>query len=249
MPLEETTLKTFLKVAVVATLVAIVGVAALAAVVVAQAPDDTDTSPFADWRQEMHEAIARALGVSVDEYDAAVEQARDEVLDEAVQAGDLTQEQAERMRERAEQGWGPGLMGGPGMMGGRGRMGGPGMMAGIESSLVGIAAEQLGLTVAELRIELASGKSIADVAGEQGVSTQAIVDAFLAERQEWLSQAVEDGRLTQEQADTMMAHMAERVQDHVEGELPLGGYGPGGCGAGRGMMGGRGRSGWGGTDL
>jgi hypothetical protein len=215
--------------------VAVVGVlvvASLAAVVLAQ--DSQTQTPgqglFADLRQQKHEAVAKALGVSVEQYDAAVTQARDEVLDKAVQEGTITQQQADQMRERAAQGFGPGM--GRGMMGGRGAgrgmMGGYGsMMGGQASSLIVVAAEKLGMTVQELQTQLQAGKTIAALAEEKGVDVQTIVDAFLAGRQEWLNQAVADGRLTQAQADQMLANMRTMVQQHVQGTLPFGGQG--GC--------------------
>lgn len=234
----------FWKVAAGVMLVALLGVAAVGAVVVAQEPEDGTSSPI-DFRAKLHEAIAGVLGISVEEYDAAVETAREQVLDEAVVEGWLTEEQAERMQERAELGFGPGMRGG--FYGPRGGMFGPGrgpggMMGGPENSLMGVAAEALGMTVRELVDALEDGTSIADVAREQGVEPQSIADAFLAKHKEWLASAVEDGRMTQQQADWMQERMQEQVQEHLEESGPFGG-GPGGCwGSGQGGFG-RGRMG------
>ena len=237
---EEATLRTVWKVAAVAAVVVVVG---MVGVVVAQEPQTTEQGPFANLRQEIHQAIAQALGISVEKYDAAVTEARAQVLESAVQDGKLTQEQADRMRERMEQAAGPGMMGGfgRGMMGGRGGIG-HGMMGGSQTSLIAVAADKLDMTVEELQAELEAGKTIADLAEEKDVDTQEIVDAFLAPKQEWLAQAVDDGRLTQEQADQMLDNMRTMVQGHIDGTTPFQGNGPDGCpgmgGAGRrgGMM-------------
>ncbi len=78
-------------------------------------------------------------------------------------------------------------------------------------------AEMLGLTPEDLGSELRGGKTVAEVAEAQGVDTQSIVDAVNAEVQEWVQKAMDEGRLTQEQADRMLEHMAE-----VDGERLLG---------------------------
>jgi len=240
-------MRKFWKVAAVVAVVVVLGTAALAAVAVAQEGTDGVKDWFADLRQEFHQSVARILGISVEEYDAALDQARDEVLDKAVQEGNLTQEQADQIRERAGDGFGPGMMGrgfGRGLMG---RSFGWGMMGGSEDSLLAVAADKLGMTVDDLTAQLKDGKTVADLAQEKGVDLQTIVDAFVAARQEALSQAVTDGKITQEQADQMLENMRDMIEDHLNGDMPM--FGPGGCG-GRGGFGGRGMMGaWDGDDL
>jgi len=239
-------MRKFWKVAAVVAVVVVLGTAALAAVAVAQGGTDGIKGTFADLRQEFHDAVARVLGISSEQYDTALNQAREEVLDKAVKEGNLTQEQADQIRERADEGFGPGMMGGGfgrGMMG-RGMMGrgwGLDMMGDSEESLIAVAADKLGMTVEDLQTQLKDGKTVADLAKEKGVDLQTIVDAFMASRQEKLSQAVADGKITQEQADQMLENMRDMIEDHLNGEMPM--YGPGGCG-GRGMMGA-----WDGDDL
>jgi len=207
-------MKRFWKIAGIATLVAILGVAGLGAVAFAQEGSD-DESGW-NFREQIHQAIASILGITVDEYDTAVETARVQVLEQAVAEGILTQEQADRIQERIGEGFGPFTFGSR-------RFGRQGFGFGAEHSLVAVAAEELGMTVDELLAELKDGKSIADVAQEEGVDPQAIADAFLAQRAEALAQAVENGRITQEQADQMLEHMTEEVQEHLEESFPFGG--------------------------
>jgi len=140
-------MKGFWKVIGIAVLVGLLGVALAGAVAFAQ-EDDVADWPF-DFRVRLHEAIAGVLGISVDEYDSAVDTAREQVLDEAVAEGVLTQERADLMQERAAEGFGPGMQGG--FFGGRGH---GGMMGGFggrgDSSLLAIAAEQLEKAASEL---------------------------------------------------------------------------------------------------
>jgi Spy/CpxP family protein refolding chaperone len=120
--------------------------------------------------------------------------------------------------------WGWGHMGG-GMMGGQ--------------SLVDIAAQVIGIDRTQVVTELRAGKTLAQIAEEHDVQPQAIADAFIAARRAWLQQLVTDGRLTQAQADQMLAMMTTHVQQML---ITPGGCNPGCpmCGTGGGPRGGRG---------
>jgi hypothetical protein len=87
----------------------------------------------------------------------------------------------------------------------RGQMGGP------QQSLVAVAADTLGITQADLIAQLQGGKTIAQVAREKNVALDTIVNAFVATRQARMAQAVAAGRMTQEQADAMLATMRANV--------------------------------------
>jgi len=225
-------MKKLYKIVGIAMLVAILGAAAVGAVVFAQDAEEGADWPF-DFQARFREAIAGILGISVNEYDAAVETAQGQALDEAVTEGWLTEDQAQQMQERMAEGLGPGMRGGgfgP-MRGGRG-----GLMGGHENSLIDVAAEALDLSVQDLLTELQDGKSIADVAGEKGVDVQTIADAHLAQLTETLNQAVADGQLTQARADWMLAQAAEQVQERLTEPFEFNGCGPGGFHGGPGRM-------------
>lgn len=55
---------------------------------------------------------------------------------------------------------------------------------------LGTAAEYLGLTETELFTELEAGKSLADIAAEQGKTTEGLVDALLAEAEADITEMV-----------------------------------------------------------
>ena len=211
-------MRRFWKIAGIAAVVAVVAMMALGAVALAQETEDQDSWPF-QFKERLHEAIAGILGVTVDEYESAVDSATDQVLDEAVTEGWLTQDQADRMRERAEDGWLDGF--GRGMRpGGHGRRGGMPGLDGTHSSLLTIAAEQLGTTVEDLITQLQDGNTIAGLAEEAGVDTQDIADAYLENLSGKLDEAVANERLTQEQADSMLEQAAEQVQERIEATWP-----------------------------
>ena len=132
--------------------------------------------------------------------------------------------------------------GGHWMMGGR--FGWPGGAC-AEDTLFGAVAEALGLEPADLWDQLRDGKTVAELAEEQGVELSAIVEAVVAAHGDRLAQAVEDGSLTQAQADAMQALLRANLDAWLsgEGDFPmLQGlhFGPGG------MMGGRFSGGFGG---
>lgn len=70
------------------------------------------------------------------------------------------------------------------------------------------AAEALGLTEDELSLQLWGGRTLAELADQAGVDLQtvrdAVEDARLQNRQARLDQAVEEGKITQEQADWLL---------------------------------------------
>lgn len=91
--------------------------------------------------------------------------------------------------------------------GGFGRgMFGPGV--GGEWTMFDTAAEALGLTPEELFAELHAGKSLKEVAEAQGIDIEAVQEALQAARAEAMrqriEQAVEDGNMSQEQADWLL---------------------------------------------
>jgi polyhydroxyalkanoate synthesis regulator phasin len=87
------------------------------------------------------------------------------------------------------------------------------------------AADALGLTEAELRTALESdGTSLADVAQAQGVDVDTLVDALVQAQQDRIAQAVEDGRLTQAEADQRLADLEARVTERVNSDDPVRGH-------------------------
>jgi hypothetical protein len=96
-----------------------------------------------------------------------------------------------------------------------------------DSSLVAIAAQVLGLNQTDLVAELNTGKTIANIATEKGVDPAKIVDAFLAPRAADLQADVAAGRLTQSQADTMLANMRISVTAQINAPFQPNGAGNG----------------------
>ncbi|MGY1710436.1 hypothetical protein ACI8AC_13100 [Geodermatophilus sp. SYSU D00758] len=134
---------------------------------------------------------------------SVVDRIRD-ALSGLVPDGSLTAEQADEVAGTlAESGSG---------QGGRGGHGGPGLAA---------AAEALGMDADELHSALAEdGATLGSVAVARGVDVGDLVAALVDDVHERLAGAVEEGRLTQEQADERLADLGERVRDRVAATLP-----------------------------
>jgi hypothetical protein len=110
---------------------------------------------------------------------------------------------------------------------------------GPAKSLASVAGV-LKLTEVELKAQLDSGKSLADVAATQNVSVQSVIDVIVAEKQAHMAEEVASGEMTQAQADAKLANVTTKVTEMVNSVRPVGmGEGKHG-GKGHGGKGGRG---------
>lgn len=199
--------------------IAVVGVVATAAVgvasgVMAQTPVPTitgDGTTFLD-------RVAEKLGISGDTLRDAVESSANDEIDERVASGDLTQEQADAMKERIANAPDEAF----------GRFGhGPGMGRGGHFFFGGDElATFLAVTADELRTEIqADGATLASVAEAHGESRDEL-KAFLTEQiKTHLDDEVADGRHTQEEADQKLAAFTENLDEMIDSTMPQGGPG------------------------
>jgi polyhydroxyalkanoate synthesis regulator phasin len=168
------------------------------------------------------EDAAAQLGVEPSELSDALRQALENRIDEAVDEGRLTEEQAERLKDRLEANEYP-LLVGPGEFrrhdfgfGFRG-FGHPGSVTG-NFGILDAAAAYLGMTEAELREELRD-KTLAEIAKEKGKTAAGLVDELVATQTKRIDDAVDDGRLTDEQAARLEDGLEARMQALVDGEF------------------------------
>lgn len=143
-----------------------------------------------------------------------------DALKKLVDAGTITQAQADAVSAAilaAQPPHGPGGPGGPGRPGGRHELGDD----------LAIAAKAIGIDTNDLRSALAAGRSMADVAKAHGVDPQKVIDALVADEKAELADQVSKGALTQAQADQMSGSITQRVTDRVNGVRPPHPDGPG----------------------
>lgn len=168
---------------------------------------------------------AKRLDVTPAQLEAALQGAYGARIDAAVAAGTITREQGEAMKQRAKDNVLPPFRG-------RGHGGSGGGHGGHFGLGLSTAATYLGLTEAELRTQLAAGKTLADVAKAEGKTVAGLVAALTADAEKRLDAAVKAGKLTQAQADEALKRMSEKLDDVVNGKAFEGGR--------------HGRHGWGG---
>jgi polyhydroxyalkanoate synthesis regulator phasin len=154
---------------------------------------------------------AKQLGVEPSALSAALKKALENRVDDAVAAGRLTKAQGDELKQRIESGNLP-LFGGPGFHQ-HGRFGG-----------LDAAATYLGLTDAQLRTQLESGKSLADVAKAQGKTVDGLVQAIVDSAKKKLDAAVTAGRLSQSEADSMLSELKSHAAEFVNGTAPRFGF-------------------------
>lgn len=175
-----------------------------AGVVLAQSGDEGTGTSFLD-------RVAQKLGIDRPKLDQALRDARSDEIDAAVQRGDLTQEQADRLKSRIDElpaldgrfGFGIPHPGGPFEKPfGRGPAFGFGFAKDGQEKL----AEFLGVTTEELRAELsADGATLAKVAETHGKSREELKAFLRSEAKAGLDEAVANGAITQARADEILA--------------------------------------------
>ncbi len=164
-----------------------------------------------DSSKEESEAVvndaAKQLGVEPSALSNALKTALKNRVDAAVAAGRLTKEQGDELKARIDAGEVP-LFGGL-------HHGGLGHFEQLDA-----AADYLGITEAQLRADLAAGKTLAQVAEDRGKSVDGLIQAMTDAVKERLDAAVTAGRITQAQADAVLADVKQRITDRVNGKAP-----------------------------
>ncbi len=208
------------RIIIVAAAVAALGLLALGAGAAVTAAQGEDGNPIDTFLGK----VADKLGVSEDDLRTAIKDAQLEMIDEAVADDRLTEEQAEKLRERVDE-YGFALPLRPD------RHLRQGVCQRAGSFIVEAAAQALDMEKGQLQQELKDGKSLVELAQEQGMSEDEFKDALLGEIQSQLDEQVDQEKLTQEQADRLSQKAEENIDRIVDAHGRLG---PGPCKPGRG---------------
>jgi predicted XRE-type DNA-binding protein len=160
------------------------------------------------------DAVAKHLGISSQKLEDATKAAAIDQVDAALAEGRITKAQADALKARIDSGEYPPFFGPfPGHF-----HHGPGLP--LFGEKLSAAADYLGLTEAQLEDKLANGQSLADVAKAQEKSVDGLEQAILDAAQKKVDQLVEDGELTQAQADEMLSRLKSHIDDLVNGNFP-----------------------------
>lgn len=95
---------------------------------------------------------------------------------------------------------------------------------GIGKDIEGLVSV-LKLTAEELRTQLKSGKTLAEIATAQKVDVAVVVDAIVAPVKTHIAEKVSAGEITQAQADVKLAEVKTRVTEMVNSTRPAHGRG------------------------
>jgi uncharacterized protein (DUF433 family) len=140
--------------------------------------------------------IALEQGLSEEDFQGMMEEIRDEVIDNALSEGLITEEQAELMPEHWGEGWS--FKGSP-----------AGYNFPIMSEVHELMADRLGLTVEELSERVKNGETLLDIALAQGMNEEDFTTMRADVHEEVLNNAVAEGTISEEQADQIRERMEE----------------------------------------
>jgi hypothetical protein len=143
--------------------------------------------------------LAEALGITADELKAAREAANEAAIAQAIKEGIITQEQVDEMQRRRD----------------------------LQSYLNrdALLAEALGMTVEDLQAAYQEGETLTDLLNENGLDAETARDKVQEAYAAALAQAVEDGVITQEQADEMQNGMGRGFDGPMLRPRPDGDFG------------------------
>ena len=144
--------------------------------------------------------LAKALGITTDELQAAREKANQAAIDQAVADGLITQEQADEMQARKD------------------------LVSYLDRDT--LLAKALGMTAEDLKAAYADGKTLSTLMSEKGLDAVTVREKLTEAYNDALAQAVKDGVITQEQADAAKDGMQNGPG---WGLMPGAPFGPGGC--------------------
>jgi hypothetical protein len=150
--------------------------------------------------------VAEKLGVTEDQLTTAVKDSQTDIVNEKLAAGEITQEQADRAKERIANSEVH-----IGKRGGRHHGGRGGHWCFAGAKLVEETATILNVEPAVVADGLQQGKSLAEVAAEHGKSADEYKAALGADVKAKLDEKVASGDISQERADRKLAKFSKFV--------------------------------------
>jgi hypothetical protein len=197
----------------------------------AYAATQSNTNP----RQAFLDDVAKRLNVTPAQLSAAFRAAYLDRLAAAVKAGAITQAQADKLKQRLDQGAPvPFLYRPPGLEGPRfavppGFGGPPGFEVPrglarrvfVRPSTIGAAATYLGIGQAQLLTDLRQGQTLAQIAKARGKSVAGLQQAITAAIKARLDRAVANGRITKVQEDKVLSRLQARIENRLGRRLLL----------------------------
>ena len=156
--------------------------------------------------------VAQIAGVDSTKLKDAFKQASNEIVDEKVAAGTITEEQAKNIKEKIanEDFRGPGF-GGPGMKGGH--------KFGLRQDFAEVA-EFLGMEEKDLMTELQNGKTLVQIGATKGKTEAQLRELLSTKFDERVKKALDDKNITEDQANKMKEKKDEMINRLLTGTMP-----------------------------
>jgi polyhydroxyalkanoate synthesis regulator phasin len=168
--------------------------------------------------QAIVDDAAKQLGIPSAKLSDALKKALENQVDAAVKDGRLTKDEGDALKKRIESGDSP-LLFAP--LGGRPDFG-PGHFGHAMGIELDAAATYLGMTESDLRTQLESGKSLAQIAKDKGKSVDGLVQALYDAAKKQLDDLVSAGKLTKDEETNILSDLKQRLTDHVNDTHPVG---------------------------
>jgi polyhydroxyalkanoate synthesis regulator phasin len=171
-------------------------------------------------QEQMHARVAANLGITPERLTEAFAQARKDLVQDLVQQGKLTQEEADKRIARITQGPKPDKGDGQAKPGKPAKDGQPG--ARIPGPQVkafgGVVAQALGLAPKELRDAINAGKTIEQLAVEKGITSEQLRTLIGQQLEQRLTAALQSGSLNEEQAAQIRARHQLMIDSLLSGQ-------------------------------
>jgi polyhydroxyalkanoate synthesis regulator phasin len=160
---------------------------------------------------------AKQLGVTPTQLSDALKKALENRVDDAVASGRLTKAQGDELKKRIDSTDFPfPFFLGP-------KLGRPPLpfTFGFAAPFAkfAAAASYLGLSDSELGSKLAQGKTLAQIAKDEGKSVQGLVDALVSAAEKRIDSVVASGKLTKDQGEQLKSGLRDRMTRLVNGDL------------------------------
>lgn len=168
------------------------------------APGATAHEKRVERRDHFLGRVAANLGVTLEQLKQSFKSAATGAVDDALRDGKITQEQAGKAKAAIDSGKAPGLRK---LLGG-GRRDKPDRIERLRDGILKSAATALHMSPDDLKTQLKSGKSIADVAG---ANLGAVKAQILADAKAKLDAAVAANKLTQEKANQALQKLTDSL--------------------------------------
>ena len=185
----------------------------------ATAQSGSDATPEAkqERRDEFLNELADNLGVSREALDGALSDTALSMVDKALADGKITQDEADKIKEKINSGDFP-FFGGPGFGHGFAKGFRAGFCAGANIEDI---ADFLGVDVSVVRDGLMNEQSLAQIAEANGKSRDELKSYLTSRVTDKLTQAVTDGDITQAQADEKLQNFTDNLDEMIDRTGPL----------------------------